>query len=116
MEKLLTGNTQNTTTENPEGKTNTEESKEIDAKKLLEQLELKNVSWYPRELAWQLNIFRQELRKNKAFQNLHRFINDATVAGLISRQELVSMLPPLLLDIQSTDIIFDMCAAPGMFI
>lgn len=115
MEKLLTGNTQNSNTENPEGKAQGEESKETDAKKLLEQLELKNVPWYPRELVWQLNIFRQELRKNKSFQNLHKFINEATVAGLISRQELVSMLPPLLLDIQSTDIIFDMCAAPGMF-
>ena len=37
----------------------------------------------------------------------------ATDAGLISRQELVSMIPPLLLDVQSTDIVFDMCAAPG---
>lgn len=34
-------------------------------------------------------------------------------SGLISRQELVSMLPPLYLNIQHDDIVLDLCAAPG---
>ncbi|KXS20297.1 S-adenosyl-L-methionine-dependent methyltransferase [Gonapodya prolifera JEL478] len=33
--------------------------------------------------------------------------------GNISRQEAVSMIPPLLLDVQPHHIVFDMCAAPG---
>jgi 16S rRNA C967 or C1407 C5-methylase (RsmB/RsmF family) len=33
--------------------------------------------------------------------------------GNISRQETVSMVPPLLLDIESHHKVFDMCAAPG---
>jgi 16S rRNA C967 or C1407 C5-methylase (RsmB/RsmF family) len=37
----------------------------------------------------------------------------ANDSGLISRQELVSMLPPLCLNIQSNDLVLDMCAAPG---
>lgn len=34
-------------------------------------------------------------------------------AGLITRQEIVSMLPPLLLDVHADHAVFDMCAAPG---
>lgn len=33
--------------------------------------------------------------------------------GNISRQETVSMIPPLLLDVQPHHKVFDMCAAPG---
>lgn len=34
-------------------------------------------------------------------------------SGLITRQELVSMLPPLLLDLQPGQFVIDLCAAPG---
>lgn len=34
-------------------------------------------------------------------------------SGLISRQEIVSMIPPMLCDIKSHHSVFDMCAAPG---
>lgn len=45
--------------------------------------------------------------------NLHKYLQKGFDAGLIARQELVSMLPPLFLDVQPDDIILDMCAAPG---
>ena len=35
------------------------------------------------------------------------------MAGNISRQEAVSMIPPLVLDVQSHHRVLDMCAAPG---
>ena len=34
-------------------------------------------------------------------------------AGLISRQEVVSMIPTLFLDVQKNDAVLDMCTAPG---
>ena len=34
-------------------------------------------------------------------------------SGLITRSELVSNLPVYFLDIKSTDIVLDICAAPG---
>ena len=71
------------------------------------------IKWYPENLVWQLNAFKRDLKRKKGYEKLHKFMQRATDAGLISRQELVSMIPPLLLDIQSTDIVFDMCAAPG---
>jgi len=34
-------------------------------------------------------------------------------SGLITRQEIVSMLPPLFMDVKAHHSVFDMCAAPG---
>ena len=92
---------------------NDDDDDEINAQTISDQIKLANIPWYPNELVWQLNTFRHELKRNKAYEKLHKFIQQANDAGLITRQELVSMLPPLLLDVQSSDIIFDMCAAPG---
>jgi len=44
---------------------------------------------------------------------LHSLIHLLNEYGIISRQELVSMLPPLMLNVESTDFVLDMCAAPG---
>ena len=91
-----------------------EKPEENEFESIKEQIKLTNVPWYPRDLVWELTTFRYELKRNKAYERLHKFIQQANDSGLITRQELVSMLPPLLLDVQSTDIIFDMCAAPGI--
>lgn len=69
--------------------------------------------WYPDEAAWQLNHDRQILRKVPALEKLHKFLVSETDSGNISRQELVSMIPPLLLDVKSNHLVLDMCAAPG---
>ncbi|XP_071814211.1 RNA cytosine-C(5)-methyltransferase NSUN2-like [Apostichopus japonicus] len=69
--------------------------------------------WYPDEAAWQLNHDRQILRKVPALEKLHKFLVSETDSGNISRQELVSMIPPLLLDVKSDHLVLDMCAAPG---
>jgi len=69
--------------------------------------------WYPERLGWQLKITRKDIRSSEAYYRLHNFLISETENGNISRQETVSMIPPLLLDIQSTDRVLDMCAAPG---
>ena len=60
-----------------------------------------------------INVARHELRKNDALTNFHKFINRSCDSGLISRQEAVSMIPPLLLQVKKSHKIFNMCAAPG---
>lgn len=74
---------------------------------------LEKVSWFPDNLAYVMNLTRDNIRKNPGLKKLQRFINACSDAGLLTRQELVSMLPPIFLDIQPTDMILDMCAAPG---
>jgi hypothetical protein len=56
--------------------------------------------WYPNRLAWHMNFSRTCLRKMTVLSNLHEFIKRENDAGSISRQEAVSMVPPLFLDVQ----------------
>uniref|UniRef100_A0ACB8EBX9 tRNA (Cytosine(34)-C(5))-methyltransferase n=1 Tax=Sphaerodactylus townsendi TaxID=933632 RepID=A0ACB8EBX9_9SAUR len=71
------------------------------------------LSWYPEELAWHTNLSRKVLRKSPQLEKFHHFLVSETESGNISRQEAVSMIPPLLLDVQPHHKILDMCAAPG---
>ena len=73
----------------------------------------KALPWYPDALAWQFGFSRRELRRDPTFEALHEYIKRETMAGNISRQEAVSMIPPLVLDVQSHHRVLDMCAAPG---
>ncbi|XP_012577191.1 PREDICTED: tRNA (cytosine(34)-C(5))-methyltransferase [Condylura cristata] len=55
------------------------------------------LSWYPEELAWHTNLSRKILRKSPQLEKFHQFLVSETESGNISRQEAVSMIPPLLL-------------------
>ncbi|XP_056336100.1 RNA cytosine-C(5)-methyltransferase NSUN2-like [Danio aesculapii] len=72
-----------------------------------------SLSWYPDELAWHTNLSRKILRKSPLLEKFHQFLVSETESGNISRQEAVSMIPPLLLKIEPQHKILDMCAAPG---
>lgn len=69
--------------------------------------------WYPDKLAWQLDFSRNQLRKLPRLEALHEFMKRETEIGSITRQEAVSMVPPLFLDVQPHHRVLDMCAAPG---
>ncbi|KAF5898106.1 tRNA (cytosine(34)-C(5))-methyltransferase, partial [Clarias magur] len=71
------------------------------------------LSWYPDEQAWHTNMSRKILRKSPLLEKFHQFLVSETESGNISRQEAVSMIPPLLLKIEPHHKILDMCAAPG---
>ena len=68
---------------------------------------------YPDQLAWQLPVPKSALRKNENMRKFQHFLVYETDAGNLSRQEAVSMIPPLLLDVQPGHTALDMCAAPG---
>ncbi|KAI8139197.1 S-adenosyl-L-methionine-dependent methyltransferase [Fennellomyces sp. T-0311] len=69
--------------------------------------------WYPDELGWQINASRMVVKRSPEFKTFHKFIVGETEAGNLSRQEAVSMVPPLLMDVQPHQWVLDMCAAPG---
>ena len=69
--------------------------------------------WYPDKLAYQLNVTRKEIRREEIYFKLHNFLVAETESGSISRQETVSMLPPLVLGVKPHHTVLDMCAAPG---
>lgn len=69
--------------------------------------------WYPNEMAWQLELSRKDIRRSENFYKLHNFLIAETTTGSISRQEAVSMIPPIVLDVKPHHKVLDMCAAPG---
>ncbi|CAO1637495.1 unnamed protein product [Parajaminaea phylloscopi] len=71
------------------------------------------LSWYPEGLAWQVDVRKTVLRKQEQFKHFQKFLVNETEVGSISRQEAVSMIPPLFLDVRPEHIVLDMCAAPG---
>lgn len=71
------------------------------------------IPWYPEGYAWQFNVPKKVLRKQPEFKKFHSFLVFETEVGNISRQEAVSMVPPLFLDVQPHHKVMDMCAAPG---
>jgi multisite-specific tRNA:(cytosine-C5)-methyltransferase len=53
------------------------------------------------------------VRKFPPFAAFQKFLVSETSVGNISRQEVVSMIPPLLMDLKPGHVVLDMCAAPG---
>ncbi|KAK2042548.1 NOL1/NOP2/sun family protein [Colletotrichum somersetense] len=73
----------------------------------------KPLSWYPNELAWWMTTPKNVIRKYPPFAAFQKFLVSETTIGNISRQEVVSMIPPLLMDVRPGMTVLDMCAAPG---
>ncbi|ORZ03789.1 S-adenosyl-L-methionine-dependent methyltransferase [Syncephalastrum racemosum] len=69
--------------------------------------------WYPDNLGWQVNTSRHVIKKSPEFSKFHKFIVTENETGNISRQEAVSMVPVLLMNIKPHQWVLDMCAAPG---
>lgn len=74
---------------------------------------LRPLLWYPENLAWHSNFSRRQLRKTQTLERFHEFLKLAHEIGNITRQEAVSMVPPLFLDVNPNHFVLDMCAAPG---
>lgn len=79
----------------------------------VEKQKPKCLNWYPGEMAWQLEMTRKDIRKSEKVFRLHNFLLSETTSGNISRQEAVSMLPPLVLNVKPDSKCIDLCASPG---
>ena len=64
-------------------------------------------------LGYQLAIDRRTIRRNKSLEPLHNWLKIQSDCGHITRQETVSMIPPVVLDAKEGMSVLDMCAAPG---
>lgn len=72
-----------------------------------------SIPWYPDQLAWQMTTPKNIVRRFPPFASFQRFLVSETSVGNISRQEVVSMIPPLLMGVKPGMTVLDMCAAPG---
>ena len=71
------------------------------------------VPWYPDQLAWSMSTPKRVIRRFAPFASFQKFLVAETEVGNISRQEVVSMIPPLLIDVKPGMTVLDLCAAPG---
>jgi multisite-specific tRNA:(cytosine-C5)-methyltransferase len=60
-----------------------------------------------------MTIGKTTIRRCPPFKKFQNYLVAETTVGNISRQEAVSMIPPLLMDIEPHHVVLDMCAAPG---
>jgi len=71
------------------------------------------VPWFPDSLAWSMTTPKNVVRKYPPFAAFQKFLVSETSVGNISRQEVVSMIPPLVMDLRPGMTVLDLCAAPG---
>ena len=67
----------------------------------------------PMQLTWQCICDSSTLKNSFAFESISDFLVREVGLGHVVRQELASMIPALLLDVQSHHRVLDCCAAPG---
>ncbi|KAI9710624.1 MAG: hypothetical protein M1812_007389 [Candelaria pacifica] len=71
------------------------------------------LAWFPDQLAWSMTTPKNVVRRFPPFSRFQKFLVSETSVGNISRQEVVSMIPPLLMNVKPGMTVLDMCAAPG---
>ena len=71
------------------------------------------IPWYPDDLGWHFDCSRRAVRSSPQLEAFHKFLVNETEHGNLSRQEAVSMIPPMFLDVEPCHRVLDMCAAPG---
>jgi 16S rRNA C967 or C1407 C5-methylase (RsmB/RsmF family) len=86
---------------------------------------LGGLPWFPHGGAWQFAVPPRKLKRENiaaseeadqlktVIHDFHEFLVAASHVGAVTRQEAVSMIPPLFLDIQPHHWVLDLCAAPG---
>ncbi|KAF2020834.1 cytosine-5--methyltransferase NCL1 [Aaosphaeria arxii CBS 175.79] len=72
-----------------------------------------SVPAFPDELVWHMKTHKKIIRRHPPFAEFQKFLVAETTSGNISRQEVVSMIPPHFLDVKPGMVVLDMCAAPG---
>ncbi|KAL8435861.1 hypothetical protein ACSSS7_002149 [Eimeria intestinalis] len=66
----------------------------------------------PRGGQWD-NVSRVDLKKDENFKEIRGRIINEDYRGVLTRQEAVSMLPCLFLDLHPNHLVLDMCSSPG---
>lgn len=71
------------------------------------------IAWYPEGLGWSVSTPRMMMRRDATLAPFQKWLVGMNDLGAVNRQEAVSMVPPLLIDIHPGQSVLDLCAAPG---
>ena len=73
---------------------------------------VKRIEW-PGKDVWQISADSTTLARNPGLENLSKLLLREVELGHVVRQELASMIPALMLNVESHHNVLDVCAAPG---
>eukprot|EP01083_Nonionella_stella_P064554 168354_1 len=77
----------------------------------------RSLVWYPESRggtsAWYSNVPKRIFKDVESLRGFRAWLTQENETGGLNRQEAVSMIPPLLLDVRPHHRVLDMCAAPG---
>lgn len=62
---------------------------------------------------YQINMCKLALKQDVAFASVHKLIQLSSDKGILTRQEVASMIPVELMDLMPHHTVLDLCAAPG---
>ncbi|KAF0698326.1 Aste57867_11046 [Aphanomyces stellatus] len=74
---------------------------------------ISTMPWYPEGKGFQWSVERRKIKKLDILSEFQKWLVNLSDSGDITRQEAVSMIPPLVLGVESHHKVLDMCAAPG---
>ena len=74
---------------------------------------LHSVDFIPNQRAYQIDVNKKELKRSPFLKSFREWMSVNFDAGNLTGQEIVSMIPPILLQVKSSHYVLDMCAAPG---
>ncbi|KAF4322772.1 hypothetical protein BBO99_00001427 [Phytophthora kernoviae] len=74
---------------------------------------ISNMQWYPDNRGFTWSVERRRVRKLPILKAFQTWLVELSNSGSITRQEAVSMIPPLVLGVEPHHKVLDMCAAPG---
>lgn len=80
-----------------------------------EKVDIVEYNYFPIKYGriFKISLDKTLLRRDPRFRPFRDWLNLQTELGRSHRQEFVSMIPTYFLDVQPTDSVLDMCAAPG---
>lgn len=80
---------------------------------LSDEFESRRLPFFPDQRAIQFAVSRGELKRKASNKTSKKIVAAMNEGGYLTRQETVSMLPPLALQVEPGMKVLDMCAAPG---
>ncbi|KAH9599077.1 SAM-dependent methyltransferase RsmB/NOP2-type [Trypanosoma melophagium] len=81
--------------------------------RLSDVIPTRTIPFVPCGRALQCNVSRGDLKRSAELKGLKKIIAAFNEGGYLTRQETVSMIPPVLLQVKPGQRVLDMCAAPG---
>lgn len=75
--------------------------------------DIKPITWFPKQMAWKVNVDYKTLVETKDLKPLKDFIISEERAAMVGKQEVSSMISPLLVDINPNHKILECLASPG---